>query len=744
MKFLSLILLMIFPFVFHSQNTDNNLKQSSLDSIQQIQEVLINANLILGNKFMASERTGSAYFIDSLQLRKMGYIDVNRILASVPGLTVVDEEGFGLRPNISLRGTSPERSAKITLMEDGVLIAPAPYSAPAAYYFPTVGRMQSIEILKGSSQIQHGPFTTGGAINFVSQQIPEAFRLNAAASYGSFENRLIRVNTGNNHKIFAYNVEYMNLGSNGFKELPNGGKTGFDKNDLVAKFKLHTPSEFKLAQSLEFKFQYSDESSHETYLGLTDADFDRMPFARYAASQNDLMTNEHLQFMVTHNLSLSRKFKWSTTAYYNDFFRNWYKLNDVIANDEKIGIEEILSHSDAYADHFDLITGQMNSQEGVLGVKANNRNYLSKGIQTKLDYHFYTGQIFHDIEVGARIHYDEEDRYQWEDYYAINDSDMTIVTEGLPGSDSNRISSATAFSSFVLYKLKFKGLTLTPGLRYENIALERIDYGKNDPNRIGTELQTRNNDISIFIPGIGMNYKFNNYWSIFGGVHKGFSPPGNATGQKPEESINYELGGRIGKGPIRAEVVGFFNNYSNLLGSDLTASGGSGTLDQFNAGEAHVKGLEILFNYDVLVDNEKFNLPFTIGYTYTDTEFRNSFDSEDGIWGSISEGDEIPYISKHQGNSSLSLEHERFEISINSRFNGAFRTVSGSGSIPADQKVDAFMVFDLSTRVKLTNYLDATGSIINLFDNKYAVSRVPSGLRPGHPFGFNLGLALNL
>jgi Fe(3+) dicitrate transport protein len=36
--------------------------------------------------------------------------------------------------------------------------------------------MQSFEILKGGSQIQYGPYTTGGAINMVSTQIPRRFQ----------------------------------------------------------------------------------------------------------------------------------------------------------------------------------------------------------------------------------------------------------------------------------------------------------------------------------------------------------------------------------------------------------------------------------------------------------------------------------------------------------------------------------------------------------------------------------------
>ncbi|ARV05428.1 TonB-dependent receptor [Polaribacter sp. SA4-10] len=729
----------LFTSLLSAQQTDK--QQGALDSIQKLDEIIISTNVIFGNKYVAKHRTGSAYYLSPKELQKFSFTDVNRILGTVPGVSIYEEDGFGLRPNISLRGTSPERSSKITLMEDGILIAPAPYSASAAYYFPTIARMEAIEVLKGSSQVQYGPSTTGGAINMISAQIPSEFGGKVRASYGSFNSNQLHAKIGGENSTFGYVLEYLNYGSDGFKTLPSGKNTGFNKNDVVAKFKVNLFPSAAIQQSLTFKFQYSDEVGNETYLGLSEADFNSNPFDRYAASNNDKMTTDHTQYVLSHSLEFTKNLHITTTAYQNNFSRNWYKLNDVTFDGNKKSIAAILSDPTTLADHFSIVNGSVNSDADALGIKANNRKYYAQGIQTKLDYHWYKGDAFHDLEIGFRAHYDEEDRFQWVDKYRIsNNSTLDLTTAGVPGTDANRIASATAFASYLTYKLKYNNWTFTPGVRYENITLKREDFGKNDVKRGGINLATRENSVAIFIPGMGTNYKFNNDFSLFGGIHKGFSPPGNQNGQEPEESINYEFGTRFNLGKLKGEVVGFFNDYSNLLGSDLAATGGTGSLELFNAGEVNVNGIEVLLNYNIASENSKLSIPLSFGYTFTNSAFQNSFGSDDGLWGTVSKGDQMPYLPRHQLNTTISLEHNDFEINLSGRYNGEFRTLAGTGTIAKTEKVASNFIADFSAKYFVNKKLNITANIINLLDNTYAVSRVPAGLRPGHPFGIYGGL----
>jgi len=707
-----------------------------------LDEVVLSSN-ILGSKFQVKNRTGSAYYLSPQDLKQFGYTDINKVLRAVPGISLYEEEGFGLRPNISLRGTSPERSSKITIMEDGVLIAPAPYSAPAAYYFPTMGRMGSIEVLKGSSQIQYGPYTTGGAINLVSKQIPKSLSGDVQFTYGSFNSRNTEATIGDSGENFGFVAQYYNYNSDGFKSIDGGGNTGFDKTDYVGKFRLNTNFDAKIFQALTFKIQYSEESSNETYLGLTQEDFDANPYRRYIASAADRLDTEHSQFQVNHLIKPTQNITIKTTAYSNKFKRNWYKLDDIKITNSGVSIANVLDNPTQFPDEYLAVTGAVNTADDVFGVKANNREYEAKGIQTVANF-IFGDKVLSDLEIGLRYHEDFEDRFQWKDKYAIQNKEMIRTTVADKGSDANRIANAKALAAHILYKVTFDKLTLTPGLRYENMTLGRIDYGKNDYSRIGVDLKTRENKVDVFIPGIGANYRFSNQLSLFGGVHKGFAPPGNTEGTNPEKSINIELGGRFDFNGLKGELVGYYNDYDNLIGSDLAASGGTGSLDQFNAGKALVKGIELILNYNMLQNTtSKLRLPLTLTYTLTDAKFQSNFDSEIDIYGAVNYGDQIPYIAKNQFNFTAALENSIFNISLSGRYTDSFRTQSGTGAIPEEFKIGNNFVVDVAARYYYTSRITLFTNILNVFDTTYEVARLPAGLRPGAPFMVNAGVAFS-
>ena len=115
---------------------------------------------------------GSADVIGEEALTRSHVFTANEALRRVPGLQVRDEEGFGLRPNIGLRGLNPTRTTKITLLEDGLPLAYSPYGDNASYYHPPIDRFAALEVLKGAHSLFFGPQTIGGVINYLTPDAP--------------------------------------------------------------------------------------------------------------------------------------------------------------------------------------------------------------------------------------------------------------------------------------------------------------------------------------------------------------------------------------------------------------------------------------------------------------------------------------------------------------------------------------------------------------------------------------------
>ena len=56
------------------------------------------------------------------------------------------------------------------------------------------------------------------------------------------------------------------------------------------------------------------------------------------------------------------------------------------------------------------------------------------------------------------------------------------------------------------------------------------------------------------------------------------------------------------------------------------------------------------------------------------------------------------------------------------------------------EQISSYLVCDLSINYIIKSNLTLKSKILNIFDEKYAVSRAPAGLRPGHPFGIYTGV----
>ena len=265
---------------------------------------------------------GSAQVIGKEELERQEANDLHRVLQGVPGVYVREEDGFGLRPNIGIRGASADRSGKVTLMEDGVLSGPAPYSAAAAYYTPLMTRMVGVEIYKGPASIRFGPQTIGGAVNLRTREAPRAFEGDLDISLGNYGSAKGHGVIGYGTDRFGVLLEGVHLRSDGFKQLDGGGNTGFDKNELMLKARAATDRhEFQL------KLGLATERSNESYLGISNDDFALTPQRRYAASANDQMNWWRTQMELTHTFTVSEEFEISTTAYRHDFERVWNRLD---------------------------------------------------------------------------------------------------------------------------------------------------------------------------------------------------------------------------------------------------------------------------------------------------------------------------------------------------------------------------------------------------------------------------------
>jgi Fe(3+) dicitrate transport protein len=705
------------------------------------QEHSLNELVIIGDDASASALPGSAHVVTSEDLETMKYTDIHKAVREVPGVYLKEEDGYGLRPNIGIRGSGSGRSSKITLMEDNVMIAPAPYSAPAAYYFPTFGRMNGIEVLKGPDLLRYGPYTVGGAINLRSTPIPSSEAGNVTTEISENAGKRIHSWYGNSTDNAGFVIETFQDETNGFKELQQSSRdTGFEKQDYVAKARFNSDASADVYHQLDLKFQYSEELSNETYLGLTDADFRRDPNKRYFLSQLDNMDNRHKGYSARHLVELTEDLSLTTTLYRNEFKRNWYKgnFNNLI---------EAANNGDQTA------YNQLQGTEPVGPFTLTNgaREYLSQGIEVKADYGLTLAGMRHDITLGARVHEDEADRFQPKDRYEqiINNDRpaFEFVEQIAPTGGDNRIDEAEALNLFLADRIAITpDLTVTALLRYEDIETSQTRWSTSERTS-ASETETASNNTSEVLPGLGATYRLSPTVTLIGGVHRGMAPAGSGgTNVEPELSTNFEAGARYNDGGLRAEAIVFYSDYENTVRNCSIAnpcSAGNQIIDSgtVSEGESKIQGIELLAASEFTLANG-LTAPVQATWTYTNAEVTK--DSDDG---SVRKGDNLADLPENVVSVRAGLrDGNLWDAYVNISYVDETcidNSCDRSGTDNTFRKTDDYTVVDLSSSYALNSSTRVYAKIDNVLDDQEIVSRSPHGARPNLPRTAYVGISVD-
>lgn len=744
--------------------SDANSAPAAADELLLLSDVVV-----IGSKQNVERMPGSGAFIAGSDFRAFAYDDVNQIIRRTPGVYIRQEDGYGLFPNVSLRGVSTTRNGKITVMEDGILMAPAAYSDPSAYYTPNSGRMSGLEVLKGSSQIKYGPETTGGIMNYLSTPIPSRRTGSVAATYGSDSDLRLHAHYGGRESTGAVTlgwlVENVWRRNDGFKTIApatgggyaGSGDTGFKRNEPMVK--LRVGFDTGAPQSLEFKYGRTDIEADETYLGLTDADFRADPFLRYAASRYDHISTEQERLSLRYTIRPVDALKLGVTAYRTDFARNWYKLND--AGEGATGAFRNAAEILAGQHGLNLIDVLRGGAAGRLRVRANNRTYGSEGVETNATWDFTAGQVHHKLEAGARWHHDFSDRFQWDDIYTqAADGSATRTTAGLPGTQDNRRAESDALALYVQDSITVGRLSLTPGIRYEHIDYTNIRRST-APATLNQVTGRTGKSIEYFTPGIGLNWAQTEHVTWVGGVHRGVSPPGPGSSNNSlteETSLGFEAGVRFNnRTDLSAELIAFHTTFDDLI-VEANAGGGGGVGQTSNIGQVDTTGLELALAYDPAISRGwSVQNPWHFSFTRTHAVLANDVNAT-GNGGDVAEsvfsggrkGNHLPYIPKWQVALGTAIEADRCAVFVDAFYQP--RTwasannsplllnpdaSSAAGLQPALDsrygRTDAFLLLDVAAHYRLTKTTTLKVAVTNLLNWEYISSRVPIGPRPGAP-----------
>jgi Fe(3+) dicitrate transport protein len=670
------------------------------------EDVTVVAGEIAGSHDRLRRLPGSVDIIDHETLERSRVMTTSEALRKVAGVHVRDEEGFGLRPNIGIRGLNPTRSSKVLLLEDGIPLTYAPYGDNATYYHPPIDRFERLEVLKGGAQIAYGPQTVGGAVNYLTPRPPtqptgslsltggNRDYFNGHGSYGATVGR-----TG-------FLVDVMRKQGDGSRENLN-----FRLNDVNAKVVHGTGN-----QTWTFRGNYYGEDSNVTYSGLRLDEYLANPRAN--PFRNDFFTADRYGASATHAAALNGNVAVTTNVYWSSFRRDWWR--------------QASNSAQRPNDSADPACASMANLNTTCGNEGRLRSYNSWGVEPRVSMHHRAFGVASETDFGVRAHFEHQDRLQ-------QNGDSPAARAGVLVESNVRQNAA--YAGFVQNRFLFGGWTITPGLRLEHVEYERTNRLAN--GGVGV---TGHTNLTRLIPGMGVSHTAGELITLFAGVHRGFAPPrtediisnaGGVIDLDSELSWNYEAGVRSALRPgVSVDAAFFRMDYENQVVPASLAGGIGATLT--NGGSTLHQGVELRAQVDSApLTNSAHDVYFRLSYTYQPVaKFTGiRFSNIPTFGGTSGSGNRLPYTPELMAVVGVGYAYSAFDA----RLEGAYTSDQFADDLntlaptPDGQRglIDASTVWNAAVNYTMGR-TTLFCTVKNLFDRLYIVDRT-RGILPGGP-----------
>ena len=678
---------------------------------------------------------GSVKVTNKEELDRLQAISSNEVLRRTPGLNVVDEEGVGLRLNVGVRGLDPDRSRKVLILEDGIPVALNPYGEPEMYYSPSIDRMEGVEVIKGSGQILYGPQSVGGVINFITADPPleEELKLKVQGGQGGYGSVLAKY--GNTYNKTGVQVTYLR------KQADELGPTSFLLNDLNAKVRIPISNKSVVG----IKFSAYDEKSNSTYLGMTQRMFEMGENDYQVLAPHDNLDVNRYAVSANHRYNMGKGLMLQSTLFANTTTRNWRRQDYANNSFNEDGTNDIPSNFTG------VMYGDSTVEGGAIFMRNRtgnrNRTFEVAGWEQKVQWTTSElARIQNDLQVGYRFMY--ERAYE----QRINGATAEALSGVLV---SDEIRTGRAFSAYILDKISFsKRFELSPGVRIENYSFEREVMRSQS---IDTMI-TANNTVFSVIPGVGGSFSVTNNFNLYGGVHRGYSPPrvkdaidfsvtNPVLDIDAEKSWNYEFGLRIKpmRG-IRSEITLFVLDFENQVIAQSESSGGA-IFGVVNAGATLNRGVEAGLEIN---SRELLRTRWAILADVQATLLRATF-NEDRMVGDINiNGNRLPYAPDVTISSGMAVEAPfgtglRFTYThVGEQFTNDINSIEATADGKFG-KMDAFSLFDLTAYHQVHKWKTRFNvSVKNITNERYIATRRPSGITLGLPRFITMGAEIQL